>query len=57
LLQQINHRGTIDLDKSFDKAMRMAKNERTEADEEEERIIFEKIKKAAEARKPIDFFN
>lgn len=57
LLQQINFRGTIDLDKSFAKAMRVAKNERSEADEEEERIIRAKLRKAAEARKPINFFN
>ncbi len=37
--------------------IRMAKNEKNEADEEEERIVIEKLKKAAEARKPIDFFN
>lgn len=35
----------------------MAKNEKNQADEEEERIVLEKLKKAAEARKPIDFFN
>ena len=57
LLQQINSRGTIDLNKSFERAIRRSKNEQTEADEQEERIIREKIKKAAELRKPINFFN
>lgn len=50
-------RGTIDLDKSFEKAMRRAKNEMNDADEEEERIIREKLRRAADTRKPINFFN
>ena len=50
LLQQINTRGTINLDKNFEKAMRRVKGLQTHEEVEEERLVQEKIKKASEAR-------
>ena len=51
----------IDFRTRFDRAMRMEKNELTETDyadmEKEEKIVKEMLKKVAETRKPINFFN